>query len=399
MAGIAALINTRLGAAQGNLNPLLYQLAASYPGAFHDTTIASSGVSGCTTMPSMCNNSTPGPSGLSGGLAGFSLTTGYDQATGLGSVDVANLISAAVIATSATYSITPASTSLTVASGATTGNTDGITVTSTGFAGAVNLSCTVTAITGNTSGTCSLQPNSVSLTSGSSSPSILSLVTPANTSGTLSVTVTGTSGGIVVTSPTVQVTVTGPTFTLSPANQTLTFTSGATSGNTNAVMVASMNGFTGNVTVGCTISTGSAFYQPTCSVANGVVSIAPLSNGTVTVIIGSTTAVTAAHGGLAQASLGGWGNWRFGLAGTLLLTLGLLPLRRRHRWLPLAMLLLAAGLLQLSGCGKNGSTSPAPVTHSSAGTYVVTVTGTGMTAGSSTPVSPSPMATFTVTVN
>lgn len=102
MAGVAALLNQRLGAAQGNLNPLLYELAASAlrqnsaTDAFHDVTPQTSGVAVCDiTLPSMCNNSTPAPAGLSGGLAGYPLTTGYDLATGLGSVNVIDLLNAA----------------------------------------------------------------------------------------------------------------------------------------------------------------------------------------------------------------------------------------------------------------------------------------------------------------
>jgi len=102
MAGVAALLNQRLGAAQGNLNPLLYQLAASAlrqnstTDAFHDVTPQTSGVALCNiALPSMCNNSTPAPAGLSGGLAGYPLTTGYDLATGLGSVNVIGLLTAA----------------------------------------------------------------------------------------------------------------------------------------------------------------------------------------------------------------------------------------------------------------------------------------------------------------
>ena len=95
MAGIAALLNQKTGAAQGNLNPTLYALAANPAnGVFHDVTVSSSGVSGCAvSIPSLCNNSTPGPTGLSGGLQGFLVGTGYDEATGLGSIDVANLLS------------------------------------------------------------------------------------------------------------------------------------------------------------------------------------------------------------------------------------------------------------------------------------------------------------------
>ena len=88
MAAVTALLNQKEGSAQGNINPVLYRTASATPGAFHDVTPASSGVSDCSTdLPSMCNNSTPG-------LAGYALTTGYDQATGLGSLDITNFLNA-----------------------------------------------------------------------------------------------------------------------------------------------------------------------------------------------------------------------------------------------------------------------------------------------------------------
>ena len=94
MAGIAALLNQKMGSRQGNLNPRLYALAATPGnGVFHDVTVASSGVASCdVNTPSMCNNSTPGPSSLTGGLAGYLVGPGYDLVTGLGSIDVANLL-------------------------------------------------------------------------------------------------------------------------------------------------------------------------------------------------------------------------------------------------------------------------------------------------------------------
>jgi hypothetical protein len=94
MAAVTALLNQKIGSAQGNLNPRLYALAASTAnGVFHDVTVASSGVSGCTlSSPSLCNNSTPGSTGLSGGLPGYAVGSGYDESTGLGSIDVANLL-------------------------------------------------------------------------------------------------------------------------------------------------------------------------------------------------------------------------------------------------------------------------------------------------------------------
>jgi len=93
MAGIAALLVQNLGATQGNLNPGIYQMSVSAPTAFHDVTLASSGVTSCDlNIPSMCNNSIPGPAGLSGGQPGFAVGTGYDEVTGLGSLDAATFV-------------------------------------------------------------------------------------------------------------------------------------------------------------------------------------------------------------------------------------------------------------------------------------------------------------------
>jgi subtilase family serine protease len=95
MAGVAALLDQSLATPQGNLNPTTYAMAASTPAAFHQVSVASSGVSNCTvSTPSMCNNSVAGPTGLAGGQAGFQLgeTGGYSEATGLGSLDVTQFI-------------------------------------------------------------------------------------------------------------------------------------------------------------------------------------------------------------------------------------------------------------------------------------------------------------------
>ncbi len=92
MAGIAALLDSQIGAPQGNINPQLYPLTSAAPSAFHDATPISSAVSTCdVNLPSMCNNSIPGASGTAV-QAGFSLQAGYDEATGLGSLDVFEFI-------------------------------------------------------------------------------------------------------------------------------------------------------------------------------------------------------------------------------------------------------------------------------------------------------------------
>ena len=94
MAGIAALFDSQWSGPQGNLNPELYAMAASTPAAFHDVTVSSSGVVNCSVnAPSMCNNSIPSPTQLTGGQAGYLVTNGYDEVTGLGSLDVEAFIS------------------------------------------------------------------------------------------------------------------------------------------------------------------------------------------------------------------------------------------------------------------------------------------------------------------
>jgi pseudomonalisin len=146
MAGIEALLNQRTGGAQGNLNPQLYQMAARVPVAFHDATVASSGVTSCSAgTPSMCNNSMSSSTGLLGGQAGYLLTAGYDEVTGLGSLDVQAFIDNYLRAGATTPTVTVSGTVVTVARGATTGNTSTITVTPAyGFTGSTTLTATIT---------------------------------------------------------------------------------------------------------------------------------------------------------------------------------------------------------------------------------------------------------------
>lgn len=89
MTGIMALLVQKEGKAQGNLGPHLYEMAKSAPAAFHDITVATSGVSSCSVKtPSLCNNSIPSPNSLTGGQQGYLVGAGYDEVTGLGSLDV-----------------------------------------------------------------------------------------------------------------------------------------------------------------------------------------------------------------------------------------------------------------------------------------------------------------------
>jgi len=82
-AAIVGILNhyaiKKSGKPLGFLNPLLYQIAASTPSAFHDITV---GDNICTE------------DGCTAGCQGFYCTTGWDPVTGLGSPNVQNLITA-----------------------------------------------------------------------------------------------------------------------------------------------------------------------------------------------------------------------------------------------------------------------------------------------------------------
>jgi len=87
-AGIMALVNQKTGARQGQAGYILYRMAASQdPAGCNSSSIAD------PTAPSPCafydvtagNNTVPG-------LTGFSALAGFDLATGLGSVNAANLV-------------------------------------------------------------------------------------------------------------------------------------------------------------------------------------------------------------------------------------------------------------------------------------------------------------------
>jgi subtilase family serine protease len=81
-AAMVALLNQRMTTPQGNVNPGLYKLAETTPGAFHDIN------TGGNWMP--CRAGTPNCP--HGGLIGYSAGRGYDMVTGLGSIDASRIV-------------------------------------------------------------------------------------------------------------------------------------------------------------------------------------------------------------------------------------------------------------------------------------------------------------------
>jgi subtilase family serine protease len=89
MAGIMALINQKYGP-QGQANFILYPLAAQHPSAFHDVAVGSNIVP-CQQGSPNCTLSTANDNTKGYYTFGYYAGPGYDLATGLGSVDAAQL--------------------------------------------------------------------------------------------------------------------------------------------------------------------------------------------------------------------------------------------------------------------------------------------------------------------
>jgi subtilase family serine protease len=158
-AGIVALLDQKNESAEGLINPTLYKLAATggntctsaaNPSAgcmFYNVNDGSTIAMPCITGSPNCSTAIPGDQ--IGVLAGFSATAGYNEATGLGSINVANLVNAPTVWNTATstqgvdftLSLTNPASPPTITSAGGTG-TVMVTVTAdNGFTGVVTLAC------------------------------------------------------------------------------------------------------------------------------------------------------------------------------------------------------------------------------------------------------------------
>ena len=158
-AGVVALINQQTNSpqGQGNINYILYPLAANFPAALHDITSGNNRVPCDQGDPLSLPPRPPSPdcptSGPNAGFIGFDAGPGYDRVTGLGSVDAFSLVTAwtSVSSTPASkgstapdFQLALSPPNLTVSRGGSA--TAQLTVTSiNGFAGSVNVSCNVAA--------------------------------------------------------------------------------------------------------------------------------------------------------------------------------------------------------------------------------------------------------------
>jgi subtilase family serine protease len=390
-AGMLSLINQKLGSSgQGVINSTLYSLAANtstYASAFHDIT---SGSNECTAGSSYCS---------SAGQSAYATTTGYDQATGLGSIDLYNLLAA-----------WPGSTSSSLASTTTTLSA----ATSTPASGAndvitIQITSNSTTVTATPTGTLNIAvdgttvSSSLALSGGSaqytfSSTTSGSHVIDATYSGDSNYQ--GSSGSLTLT---IGSSSSSKSFSLAGTNLTVADGSSGTS----TVTITPAGGYTGTISwsVAINASIGNACYS--------------LSNATVSTSSPVTAALTiyTSESACSSAGVKGSGGDRRALDNSSPKTAGADPLPRAGRngtssialcGLLLCLLIgrrtrnikllvcllfpLAIGI-GLSGCSSS-STSESSSSDAAKGTYQVTITGTD-TSNSSLTAS----ATITLTID
>ncbi len=179
-AGMIAIINQKENSTgQGVANKTLYSLASNastYATAFHDTTI---GGNECTAGASYCS---------SAGSSEYPATVGYDEATGLGSVDFYNLMNdwsggATTGGGTSPGTFALSATNLTVSQGSSGSSTVSV-VSQNSYAGTVSFSLTSSSSSLNTYGCYTI--NNAAVTAGGTTTTALTIYTSQSSCSTLS---------------------------------------------------------------------------------------------------------------------------------------------------------------------------------------------------------------------
>ncbi len=371
LAGLLAVLNqAKAATGQGNINPTLYALAANstiYASAFHDTT---TGSTACTAGPTYCS---------AAGAAQYSATAGYDEATGLGSIDFANLVAAWPAAKGASATSVASSTTLTAATlTPSSGASDLLTINVAG------------------SGTGGASPTgTVSLTvDRSTTPVVLTLNNGQATFTYPGTTTAGSHAVVAVYSgdanflpsrATAVLTLAGSTdingsFAIAASNITVP-TNGKASG---TITVTPSAGYQGTLLLSLSIASGSPnICYSTSSASTGAsnLTVAGSNNAPVTASLSISQGTACNVASLSPLPMPPYASprsrWPGGVAFAGLLFAGF-ALRRSRRLPALLGIAVLAGLgLGLSGCG--GSTraaAPTPISPLPTNqTYTLTLTG------------------------
>lgn len=384
-ATVAILEQANGGSALGNLNPSLYALAAGSSGStiFHDIT-SGSNIVPCTVGSVDCTT----------GSLGYSAGPGYDQATGLGSLDAPSLL-AGLRTLGGSSTLAKPTVSLTASSTAPLINTS------------LTFSTAVAGASGTPTGTASFTidgtaaGSAITLASGAAS---YTLVGGFATSGTHTIVATYSgSSTYAAASATLTLTVSAGTgsITMTSSPSTLTVTSG--SSGTEAIAITS-NGFSGALSFKATLTSSSTSTFPYClSITPVTLAAGATQTATLTVNTAGNCATTGIT--LAKTMRPAPSGNTSGREALLVFSAGLLGcIAMRRRLLPAALLVVAASVLGfgLSGCGGGGSSgSTTTTTGTSTGTGSASVKGTyglQITATSSTYSTVSASTTFMLVV-
>jgi subtilase family serine protease len=329
MAGIQALVNQKAGERQGNPNPAYYSLAATEYGSSGDgscnSTLGNTTDSSCifydVTLgdididcqgydcywPTEAENTPTDPT--VGSLttdstgnsyeAAYATTTGWDFATGIGTINAANLVNHwPALKPSFTLAATP--TSVSIVQGGSGTSTITI-IPQGGFNGSPKLS--ISKLPKGVKAAFSPNPTS--------STSTLTLTASATAAyGTFTLTLSGKSGSLTNTT-TLNLTVTqaNPHFTLSAASSVVAIVQSVGSG-TSTITIAPVNGFSGNVTLS------------TSGLPKGVTAVFNLNPATSSSVVTFTASQTAKTGTATVTITGTSGS----LSATTTITLTVNPL-------------------------------------------------------------------------
>ncbi len=407
-AAMIAILNQKAGytTGQGLINPTLYKLAANsatYASAFHDVT---SGNNNCLGGTTYCASTT-----------GFSAGTGYDEVTGLGSVDLANLAAAWPAATGSGAALIGSTTTVSASNTApTAGQSVTFTITvapSTGTgvpSGTVNLSIDGGGTKYNSSGT------TTSVTLGASGTA--TYTTSFTTAGTHEVVAQYVGDAAYAPSTgsaqvTIAVTSSGK-GTIGLAATNLSVPQGSSGNST--ITVTPAGGYTGTVLLSFTSSNNTALsnlcyaFPNTTSSGSGSVPVPGTSAVTTQLTLDANAAdCSTATGGVSKTGMrplrqtGGKIASRepapspsripAGIAFAGLLLAGCLG-RYARKFRPLAAVVALAAIgLAMTACGSS-STTTTTVSNPPKGSYTITLTGQDSVTAAITA-----STTFTLTIN
>ncbi len=390
VAGMVAILNQVQGytTGQGLINPTLYSLAArgaTYAAAFHDVT---TGNNDCTAGATDCAST-----------AGFSAGVGYDQVTGLGSVNLNQLALA--------WPVNAGTPPLATAA----------TVSASNPSPALNASVSFTITVSSSSGG-SIPTGAVSLNLDGAALAPLTLTANGTAVYTTSFAAAGAhqllvgysgdathapSHGVITVNVPVPNSGTG-SFALAAGNLTLP----AGGSGTSTLTVTPSGGYTGTVLLSFTSSNPTALanlcsqFAATNLAGQGTVAVIGASAVTTQLTLDANpadcTAGAFAVGGRAAGRSAHPGRrlppWApLSLLALLLLGAAAVTLRRRRAWLGLAAL-LAFGLAAVAcGGGAPVNLTSTPPATPPAGTYTITVTGADSVTSTNTA-----STTFTFTI-